>query len=138
MCFGKFAMTFIDGGEIGFMSIPKYHRLVTVVNLVKQTRFFCMMLPVVVVLCMPGQYGIFLRLAEIMATRRRGMLPTGRCRHSTGISARLSHGAWLSSPTFRGRLSILVIARPSSSQICSMGLQSSDLAGCSSLMTLPC
>ena len=40
VCFGKFAMTFIDGEEIGCMSIPKYHRLVTVVNLVKQTRFF--------------------------------------------------------------------------------------------------
>ena len=33
-------------------------------------------------------------------------------------------------------MSILFFACPNSSQICSMGLQSGDLAGCSSLMTL--
>ena len=37
-----------------------------------------------------------------------------------------------------GGLSILVVARPNSSKICSMGLQSGDLAGCSILVTLPC
>ena len=37
---GKFVMTFIDIGEIGCMSIPKCHWVVSVVNLVKQTWIF--------------------------------------------------------------------------------------------------
>ena len=47
--FGKFVITFIDIGEIVCMSKPKYHWMVIVVNLVKQTwifAFFCIMLPV--------------------------------------------------------------------------------------------
>ena len=35
--FGKFGMTFIDIGEIGYMSIPKCYWMVIMVNLVKQT-----------------------------------------------------------------------------------------------------
>ena len=38
---------------------------------------FCLMLPVGVVLCMPGQYQVFPALAAIIATRRRGMFATG-------------------------------------------------------------
>ena len=55
---------------------------------------FCMMLPVGVVLCMPGQYRVFLPLAAIIAARRHGMLATRRCGHSTGISAHLYSRAW--------------------------------------------
>ena len=47
---------FIDIGEIGCTCIPKCNW--TMVNLLKQTRFF-MMLPVGVVLCMLGQYRVF-------------------------------------------------------------------------------
>ena len=50
--------------------------MVTVVNLVKQTCFFSMLLPVGVVLCMPGQYRAFQTLAVIIAAGRRGMLAT--------------------------------------------------------------
>ena len=111
--------------------------MVTVVNLVKQTWCFGMMLPVGVVLYMPGQYQVFPYLAAIMAARRRGMLATRRCRCSTWISVHLSCRAWRRSARFWGELSILVIALPNSFQICSMGLQSGDLVGCSILMTLP-
>ena len=38
--FGKFVITFIDIGEIVCMSKPKYHWMVIVVNLVKQTWIF--------------------------------------------------------------------------------------------------
>ena len=96
-----------------------------------QTWFFCMMLPVGVVLCMPGQYRVFPPLAVIIAARRRGMLAIWRCRRSTRISAHLSSRAWGSSPRFWGGFSILVIVRPNSFQICFMGLQSGHLAGCS-------
>ena len=65
------------------------------------------MLPVGVVLCMMGQYWVYPPLAVIIATRRRGMLATMHCRHSTGISAHLSIRAWRSSPRFWGGLSIL-------------------------------
>ena len=136
--FGKFVMTFIDIGEIGCMIIPKCHWMVIMVNVVKRTWFFCMMLTVCVVLCMPDQYWVFPPLAAIIAARRRGMLDTRRCRRSVGISARLSSRAWQSSPRFLDGLSIPVTARPNSSQIWSMGLQSGDLAGCSILVTLPC
>ena len=51
----------------------------TVVKLVKQTFDFCMMLPVGVVLCMLGQYGVFPPLDAIIAARCRGMLATRRC-----------------------------------------------------------
>ena len=54
--FGKFVMKFIDIGVIGLISVPKYYRVVIVVNLVKQTWVFFMMLPVGVVVCMLGQY----------------------------------------------------------------------------------
>ena len=37
--FGKFVMKFIDIGVIGLISITKYHRVVIMVNLVKQTWF---------------------------------------------------------------------------------------------------
>ena len=58
---------------------------------------FCMMLPVGVILCMPGQYHIFLPLAAIIAAWRHGMLATRRCRCCTGITAHLSSRAWRSS-----------------------------------------
>ena len=45
----------------------------------------CMMLPVGVVLCRLGQYRVFPPLTAIIATRRRGMLATRRCRRSSGI-----------------------------------------------------
>ena len=45
----------------------------------------CMMLPVGVVLCMPGQYRVFPPLAAIIAARRRDMLATRRCRGSIGF-----------------------------------------------------
>ena len=81
---------------------------------------FCMMLPVGVVLCMLGKYRVFPPLAVIIAARRRCML-TARCyMRSAGISAHLSSRAWRNSPRFWGGMSILVIARPNSSQICSM------------------
>ena len=114
------------------------HWMVIVVNLAKQTWFFCMMLPVGVVLCMSGQYWVFSPLAGIIAVRCRGMLATRRCRPSTEYSAHFFSRTWRSSPIFRGRLSILVIAWPNSSQICSMGLLSGNLAGCIILETWPC
>ena len=86
---------------------------------------------------MPGQYRVLPLLAAIIATRRRGMLATRRCRCSTGIFAHLSSRAWPSSPRFWGGFSILVIAQPNSSQICYLWLQSGDLAGCSILVMLP-
>ena len=98
------------------------HWMVIVVNLFKTNLIYCMMLPVGVVLCMPGQYRVFLPLAAIIAAMRHGMLGTRHCRRSTKISAHLFGRAWGISPQFWGRLSILVIARPNSSQICSKGL----------------
>ena len=59
-------------------------------------------------------------------------------RRSTRISAHLSSRVWRRSTRFWGRLSILVVASPNSSQICSMGLHSGDLAGCSVAMTMLC
>ena len=50
----------------------------------------------------------------------------------------LSSRAWRSSAWFWGGLSIIVIVWPNSTQICSMGLRSGDLASCSILVTLPC
>ena len=135
--FGKFVMTCIDIGEIGCMSIPQCLWIVIVVNLVKQTWFFCMMQPIGVVLCIPCQYRVSLPMAAIIATRHRGMRAARRCRRSTGISAHSSSRSWGSSPRFWGGLSILVIAWPNSSQICYKVLQSGDLAGCPILVTLP-
>ena len=109
--FKRFVVAFIDIREIGWMSIPKCHWIVTMENLVKE-RAFCMMLPVGVALCMPGQYWIFPALPAIIAARRRGMLSTVRCRRSIGIATRLSSKAWQSSRRFRGGLSTLVIAWP--------------------------
>ena len=129
--FGKFVMTYIDIREIGCMSIPKCHWMVIVLNRILQTWFFCMIRPIGVVSCMSGQYWVLPPLAVVFATRLRDMLASSHCRRSTGISAHLSRRAWRSSPRFRGGLSILVIARPNSSQIYSMALQSGDLAGCS-------
>ena len=99
---------------------------------------FCMMLPVGVILCMRGQYRVFPPLAGIITARRRSMLVTRHCRHSTGISTHLSSRAWRSSPRFWDGLSILVIAWPNSSKICLMVSRSRDLVSCSILVTLPC
>ena len=74
----------------------------------------------------------------IIAARCRGIFATGPCMRFTRIFAHLSSKAWRNSPRFCDRLSILLIARPNSSQICSIGLQSGDLAGCSILVKLPC
>ena len=131
-----FFITFIDIGEIGCLSIPKCHWMVIVVNLVKQTWFICMMLPVGVVLCMLGQYRVLPHVAAIIDARRHGMIATMHCRRSTGISAHLSSMAWWSSTMFWGRLSIMMISPHNSSQLWSMGLQSGDLVCCSILVML--
>ena len=68
--------------------------MVIVVNLVKQTWFFCMMLPLCVIVCMLDHYQAFLPLAAIIAARLHCMLVTIRCKHSRGISAHLP-SAWL-------------------------------------------
>ena len=130
--------TYIDIGKMGCMNILKCHWMVIVVNLVKQTWFFCMMLPVGVVSYMMAQYQVFPPLAAIISVRHHGMLATRRCRCSTGIYAHLSSRDWRSSQRFCQGLSIWVIARPNSPQIYSIGLQSGDLAGCSILITLHC
>ena len=93
---------------------------------------------VIEILCVPGQYHVFPPLAAIIATSHRGILATRRWRRCTGICAHLSSRAWRSSSRFWGGLSIELIARPNSSQRCSMGLQSGDLGGCSIFVTLPC
>ena len=80
-------MICIDIGEIGCMSIPKCHWMVIVISLVKKLDF-CIVLPVGVELCMPGQYRIFPPLAVIITARRHGMLAARRCRRSTGIAAK--------------------------------------------------
>ena len=98
---------------------------------------FCMMLTVGVVLCMSGQYLAFSLLPGTITARRSGMLATRRHRRSTGISAYVSSRICRSLPRCWGRLSMQVIALPNSSQICSMGLQSGNLAGCTILETLP-
>ena len=98
--------------------------------------FFCMMLPVVVVLCMPGQYRVFPPPAEIIATRHCGMRATRHCRRLKEFLP--IYPAWRSSPSFWGRLFIMVIARHNSSQLFSKGLQSGDFMGCSILVRLPC
>ena len=97
-----------------------------------QTNFI--FLHVGVVLYKPGQ--VFMPLAAIITTRHHGMLATSHCRHSTGISTHLSSRAWWRSPRFWIVFSMLIIAWLNSSQICYMGLQSGDLAGCSILLTL--
>ena len=100
----------------------------------------CMILPVGVVLFLLGQYRVLPAQAVIITVRYRGMLAT--CYKVFQAFYRdfchSSSRAWRSSPRFWGGLSILVIARPNSSQICFMGLQSGDLAGGPILMTLPC
>ena len=112
--FGKLVMTFIDIGEIGFMSISKCHWMVIVVNLVKQTWLLAE-LPVGVVLCMPGQYRVFQPLAWMITARHRDMLNTRHCRCSMGISAHLFSRVWCSLPRFWVGLSITVITWPNSS-----------------------
>ena len=67
------------------MSIPKCHWMVIVVNLIKQTWFLCMVLPVGVALCMLGRYQVFPPQAAITATRRCGMPAIRRCRRSVGF-----------------------------------------------------
>ena len=129
---------FIDILEIGCISKPICHWVVIVINLIKQTWLFSMMLPDDVGLCMPRQYRVFPTLAAIIVGRCRVMLATRPCRHSIGISAHLSRGTCRSSPRFWGGLSIFVIARPNSFQICSMGVQSDDPAGRSILVMLLC
>ena len=104
------------------MSIPKYHWKIIVVNLVEQRWFFFVTLPGGLVLCVPGQYRVFPPLAVIIAASRRGILATRRWRHCTGICTHLSSRALRSSSRFWGGLSIELIARPNSSQRCSMGL----------------
>ena len=108
------------------------------VNLVKQTWFFAWCCHVGVVVRMPSQCWVSPPLAAIIAARRRVMLASRHCRRATGISAHPSSRAWRSSPRFWGGFSILVIARPNSSQICSVELQFGDLASCSILVMLPC
>ena len=100
--------------------------------------FFFVTLPGGLVLCVPGQYWVFPPLAAIIAASRRGILATRRWRRCTGICAHLSSKACRSSSRFWGGLSIELIARPNSSQRCSMGLQSGDLGVCSIFVTLPC
>ena len=99
---------------------------------------FFVTLPGGLVLCVPGQYRVFPPLAATIAASRRGILATRCWRRCTGIYAHLSSRAWRSSSRFWGGLSIELIARPNSSQWCSMGLQSGDLGGCSIFVTLPC
>ena len=94
---------------------------------------FGVMLPIGVVLCTLSQYWVFPPLAAIITARYRGMFATICCRCSAHLSSRV----WRSSPRFCGGLSMM-IARPNSSQICSLELQSGDLTGCSILVTLPC
>ena len=84
---------------------------------------FFVTLPGGLVLCVPGQYRVFPPLAAIIAASRWGILPTRRWRRCTGICAHLSSRAWRSSSRFWGGLSIELIARPNSSQRCSMGLR---------------
>ena len=84
-------------------------------------------LPGGLVLCVPGQYRVFPPLAAIIAASRRGILATRRWRRCTGICAHLFSRAWRRSSRFWGGLSIELIARPNSSQRCSMGLQLGDL-----------
>ena len=62
------------------------------------------MLPVGVVLCMPGQHWVFPPPTAIIPARSHGMLDIRRCKCSTWISAHLSSRAWRSSPRFWGRL----------------------------------
>ena len=54
-----------------------------------------LMLPVGVVMCMPGQYRVSPPLTAIIATRRHGIITTRRWRHSTGISAHFGDVALL-------------------------------------------
>ena len=96
---------------------------------------FFVTLPGGLVLCVPGQYRVFPPLAAIIAASRRGILVTRRWRRCTRICAHLSSRAWRSSSRFWGGLSIELIARPNSSQRCSIGLQSGDLGGCSIFVT---
>ena len=103
----------------------------------RTTMIFFVTLTGGLVLCVPGQYRVFPPLAAIIAASRRGILATRRWRCCTGICAHLSSRAWQSSSRFWGGLSIELIARPNSSQRCSMGLQSGDLGGCSIFVTLP-
>ena len=138
LCFVSFDDIMIKW-VIGRMCIPKCHWKIIVVNLVEQRwSFSWRCLTSGLVLCVPGQYRVFPPLAAIIAASRRGILATRRWRRCTGICAHLSSRAWRSSSRFWGGLSIELIARPNSSQICSMGLQSGDLGGCSIFVTLPC
>ena len=96
-----------------------------------------MTLPGGLVLCVPGQYRVFRPLAAIIAASRRGILATRRWRRCAGICAHLSSRAWQSTSRFWGGLSIELIARPNSSQRCSMGLQSAILEAAPSLWHCP-
>ena len=119
---------------IGRICIPKCDWKIIVVNLVEERLFFswrCL----VISFCVPGQYRVFPPLAAIIAASRRGILATRRWRRCTRICAHLSYRALRSSSRFWGGLSIELIARPNSSQRCSMGLQSGDLGGCSIFVT---
>ena len=110
--FGNFLMTFIDIGEIGCMNMPKLS-LDGICSKSGQTNLIsCLMCPVGVVLCILGQYWVFPHLVATIAPRHHGMLATGCCRCSTGISVHYSSRAWQSSPRFGGGLSTLVISCP--------------------------
>ena len=98
---------------------------------------FFVTLPGGLVLCVPCQYRVFPPLAAIIAASCWGILATRRWRRCTWICPHLSSRAWQSSSRFWGGLCIELIARPNSSQRCSMGLQSGDLGGCSIFVTLP-
>ena len=80
------------------------------------------MLLVGVVVCMLGQYWVFPPLATIIAARRRGILATRRCKHSTGISAHLSSMACWSSPRLWGGLSTLMIHPKYVLWVCSLAI----------------
>ena len=123
---------------IGRMCIPKCHWKIIVVNLVEQRWFFFVTLPGGLVLYVLGQYRVFPPLAAIIVASIRGIFAAWRWRRCTGFCAHLSSRAWRRSSVFWGGLSIELIARPNSSQRCSMGLQSGDRGGCSIFMTLPC
>ena len=82
---------------------------------------FFVTLPGGLVLCVPCQYRVFPPLAAIIAASCWGILATRRWRRCTRICPHLSSRAWRSSSRFWGGLSIELIARPNSSQRCSMG-----------------
>ena len=120
--FGKFVMTFIHIAEIGCMIIPKCQWMVIVVNLVKQT--WC----------------------GFVCARSVSSVPASSCDNRRYASWHAWHKTlqafykdfcpfilqgWAELTKIMCVLSVLLIAQSNSSQVCSMGLQSGDLASCS-------